>query len=110
MYNYSLQNYAWYAANSNETTHPVGQLSPNRLYIYDMSGNVSEWCNDWRGNYTSEHLTNPTGPQTGTYRIVRGGHYNCDKIDEAVFSCLVWCRGYPPSNNYMKHIGLRLAK
>jgi len=62
---------AWY--NSNTTTHAVGQKAPNALGLYDMSGNVFEWCWDRYAVYTSDAKTDPTGPSTGNYRIVRGG-------------------------------------
>ncbi|NLA39788.1 MAG: SUMF1/EgtB/PvdO family nonheme iron enzyme, partial [Methanomicrobiales archaeon] len=59
-----LGNYAWYDSNSGNKTHPVGTKKANDLGIYDMSGNVYEWCWDWKGNYSSFSQTNPTGPST----------------------------------------------
>jgi len=62
---------AWYAENSRRSTHPVGTKQPNELGIYDMSGNVSEWCNDWYGDYTDSPQTDPKGPSSGTARVRR---------------------------------------
>ena len=67
---------AWYSGNSGSTTHPVGMLGPNGLSTYDMSGNVWEWCWDWYGDYTSQSQINPTGPGSGSYRLLRGGSWD----------------------------------
>ena len=66
---------AWYSSNSGATIHPVGTKSPNELGIYDMSGNVSEWCSDWYGSYSAEAQTNPQGPSSGSFRVFRGGSW-----------------------------------
>lgn len=69
----SIDNVAWYDGNSGDKTHPVATKSANELGIYDMSGNVEEWCCDWYGDYTSGAQTNPKGPESGSDRVYRGG-------------------------------------
>lgn len=77
----NIDDVAWYKNNSGKQTHPVAQKQPNELRLYDMSGNVWEWCQDWFGKYSSDAQTNPQGPASGTYRVKRGGSYrrNADK-------------------------------
>ena len=67
---------AWYDQNSGSQTHAVGQKQPNSWGLYDMAGNVAEWCLDWKGAYPGQAVTDPTGPETGTFRVVRGGDWN----------------------------------
>lgn len=107
-YKYSGSNYiddvAWYAGNSGIETQPVAAKSPNELGIYDMSGSVLEWCNDWYGGYRCGAQTNPKGPYDGSYRVFRGGSW---------FSFARFCRSSirfinGPSNRYCI-LGLRLA-
>ena len=64
---------AWYRKNSGQSIHPVGQKQPNGFQLYDMLGNVWEWCQDWMGDYASSSQFNPTGPTSGSNRIARGG-------------------------------------
>jgi formylglycine-generating enzyme required for sulfatase activity len=96
-YDYSGSNIigdvAWYCDNSGKNTHPVGTKSPNELGIYDMNGNVLEWCGDWFSEeyYSSSPLNNPTGPSSGSYRVFRGGGWynyapNCRVASRAGYS------------------------
>jgi len=69
----ALGDYAWYSANNGDTTHPVGQKKPNAWGLFDMHGNVWEWCADWFDKYPKGAATDPQGPASGTYRVLRGG-------------------------------------
>lgn len=68
-----LGSYAWYAGNAGSRTHEVGTRGPNRWGLYDMHGNVSEWCSDWLGSQSFLAITDPKGPLSGDSRVVRGG-------------------------------------
>ena len=95
---------AWYDGNSGSETHAVATKSPNELGLYDMSGNVCEWCQDWYGDYSSSAQANPTGPTSGDYRVLRGG--SCYSV--ARFCRVSYRNGSSPSDRGYC-LGLRLV-
>ena len=100
----SLGDYAWFDGNSNGQAHPVGEKKPNAWDLYDMLGNVWEWCSDWYGEYPKKAEVDPVGAKVGSYRVIRGGSW----FNGAAFCRSAGRRGNDPSyclNDY----GFRVA-
>lgn len=99
-----IEDVAWYDGNSGGTTHEVGTCYPNELGIYDMSGNVWEWCSDWYGSYSSMAQTDPSGAGSGSYRVLRGGGWG-----GSAQICRVAIRSYGTPDYRYDPLGFRLV-
>jgi formylglycine-generating enzyme required for sulfatase activity len=100
-----LVDYAWYDKNSGRKSHLVGQKKPNGQGLYDMSGNVWEWCHDWYEKYSTDAVTDPVGPRDGSDRVFRGGCW----INSAR-GCRSACRSRDAPGFRLDYLGFRLAR
>lgn len=101
----NVDDVAWIYGNAHVTTYPVGTKAPNELGIYDMTGNVEEFCQDWYGSYSGSAQTNPTGPSSGSRRVSRGGSYDRHAPD-----CRITHRASYLQTGAGRSLGFRLAR
>lgn len=95
---------AWYEGNANGCVHPVGTKAPNELGLYDMSGNVAEWCQDWYTSYDSQPQVNPIGPESGLTNVYRGGD-----VESTNLRCRVTARGSIDPHERLATLGFRMV-
>ena len=102
---FSADPYVWWCVNSGSTSHPVGTKRANPYGLFDMHGNLYEWCEDWYGAYGSLAQTNPTGPITGSYRVYRGGGW----VNILTFTRSAYRDAAYPGYRYL-NLGFRLSR
>jgi formylglycine-generating enzyme required for sulfatase activity len=103
-YNAALHGMGVYCGNSGWRTHPVAQKRPNAWGLYDMHGNVWEWCLDWKGPYPAGHVVDPVGAEKGTARVARGGSW-----DDRARRCRSAFSGRLAPNGRSHRLGFRLT-
>ncbi len=103
-YDPNLDAIGWYCGNSDRETHPVAQKQANAWGLFDMSGNIREWIQDWYGDYPIGSVTDPTGPSTGSSRVLRGGSWN-----DHAWICRSAYRYWISPDNRIFSLGFRLA-
>ena len=100
-----LGNIAWFYPAAGSTTHAVAGKAANAFGMYDMSGNVWEWCNDWYGSYAAGNATDPAGPSSGSSRVLRGSDYS-----SASYYCRSSGRAKSAPDGHYSFIGFRVAR
>jgi len=103
--NADLGEFAWYRGNADSRTHPVRKTKPNAWGVYDLHGNVLEWCQDWYGHYPARLVDDPVGPADGIHRVVRGGSWYDDAHDLRSAN-----RGFEPPEYSFLNAGFRLIR
>jgi formylglycine-generating enzyme required for sulfatase activity len=103
----TLSQYAWYRKNSEGKTHPIGQLKPNAWGLYDVHGNVHEWCQDWfdRNYYSQSPSNSPLGPSSGLAKVLRGGDWGSEN-----WYCRCASRSLSSPDRRSNRLGFRLVR